>query len=125
MQDDLNAIVPDDIRPRLAVHRNEMVIPYPEVLEGIRAASRNAIAVLGVELFQIVGKELLVLEYSRYEFKFQGDWESFVRTNNQDATKFVEEHVRGEEHGYILTATSKREFDELRRRKGGSPSRTP
>lgn len=114
---DLMQLIPEQIKPRLSGKLDgEVVIPYPDVLEVIQIASTNSIAVLGVEIFQLLSQgELLALDYSTYQFPFQGDWENFTRLNNAAAVRFVETHVRGEEHGYILTSTSKREFQELRR----------
>ncbi len=126
--DDLATLIPEAAKARLVPTQdgNEVVIPYPEVLQVIQIATQNSIAVLGVELLQILGKgEFRVLNYSGYEFKLEGDWESFVAANNEEAGRFVEEHVLGEEHGYILTSTSKREFDALARWKGIGPFPNP
>ena len=116
MQDDLDRVLPQDIisRARTTPDGTEYVIPYADVLEAVQIATEHAIAVLGVEVFQIIGDGLLAQEYSTYEFSLGDDWEAFVRLNNVQARDFVEHHARGEEHGYILTSTSKHEFADLR-----------
>ena len=89
------------------------MFPYPDVLDVIDLATNHSLAVLGVEVFQLEPHGLFVQKISDYEVGFSGDWEAFVRNNNAHAKEFVQQEIRGEEHGYILTSASKQEFDKL------------
>ena len=111
---DLDRLLPERILGKAIPHGTEFFIPYPEVLEAIDIATKNSIAVLGVEVFQVESDGFRVQEYSHYEIPYGDDWASFVSMNNELARAFVEEHRRGEEHAYILTSTSKQEFEHLR-----------
>jgi hypothetical protein len=42
-----------------------------------------------------------------------GDWPRFVKQNNLAAGQYIAEKHLGSGCGYILTATSKEQFDEL------------
>lgn len=111
--DDLTAVVPTDLLARARRNENEFVFPHPDVLEVIRAATEHGVAILGVEMFEIK-RGLRAEDYSGYEFDCGDDWQGFVRENNSAALEFVRSHPSGEEHGYILTAVSEREFRQLR-----------
>jgi hypothetical protein len=71
------------------------------------------IAVLGVEVFRILGDGLGVQTYSGYNFKFEGHWQEYVRLNNAAALDFLVNNRMGEGYGYILTAASEQEFKQL------------
>lgn len=111
--DDLTAVVPKNLLDRATRNENEFVFPHPDVLEVIRVATEHGIAILGVEMFE-VKRHLRVKDYSGYEFVCGDDWQEFVRTNNRSALEYIRSHASGEEHGYILTAASEREFRQLR-----------
>jgi hypothetical protein len=92
---------------------NEWVIPFPEVVEAITLAGQHRIAVLGVESFRILETALGCVGYSGYTFEPQGDWAQFVRLNNGEALRFVEDNPRREDFGYVLTTSSEDEFKSL------------
>ena len=95
----------------------ELVFPFPQVLEIIRFATSKGIAVLGVEAVEVRGRELRFEGWSVYDSstRFEGDWQQYVRSNNASAREVVERNPCGEDHGYLLTAVSKDEFDLLPR----------
>jgi hypothetical protein len=105
--------LPADLLRRTWKNEDEFVFPYPEVIRGIEAATAHDIAILGVEVFEIDDR-LVAQEYSGYEFRDESDWRTFVQANNAAALEFVRSHRKGEDHGYILTATSEREFRQLK-----------
>ncbi|MCC6487559.1 MAG: hypothetical protein IT364_08655 [Candidatus Hydrogenedentes bacterium] len=104
--------MPTNLLGRARRNENEFVFPYPDVLEVIRLATAHSVAILGVEMFE-VSDCLQVQDYSGYEFASGSDWQEFVRANNDAALEFVHSHPGGEEHGYIVTAASEREFRRL------------
>lgn len=111
--DDLTSIVPTDLLGRARRNEKEYVFPHPDVLDVIRLATEHDVAILGVEVFE-VKEGLRVEDYSGYEFASCDDWRDFVRINNSAALEFVRSHPAGEDHGYILTSASEREFRQLR-----------
>lgn len=111
---DLDKILSPEIRARAVRVGNEWLIPHPEVLQAIAVATDHLIAVLGVECFEILADGVKVENYSGYRFSAaQGDWACFVQQNNYAAVTFVKDNLRGDGHGYILTATSKVEYTNL------------
>ncbi len=110
---DLTTVVPRTLLDRARQNENEFVFPYPDVLEVIRLATEHGVAILGVEMFE-VQQDLRVEDYSGYEFACGDNWREFVRANNSAALDFIQSHPSREEHGYILTAASEREFRQLR-----------
>ena len=99
------------------VGRLETRTPYrkgfPEVLEAIQIATSKEIAVLGVEVFTVVGDSLLCKRFSGYDFKLGQDWISFVETNNDHALREIAEADRHAATRFILTTASETEFEEL------------
>jgi len=92
----------------------ELLLSYADVLTMIDVACAAGIAVLGVEAFQVDPSGVRPLEYSSYEVHSTADWTDFVCQNAEYARGFVKAHALGEEHGYLLTATSEDEFRETR-----------
>jgi hypothetical protein len=111
--DDFTSVMPADLLRRARKNNNELVFPYPEVMQAIAAATEKDVAILGVEVFEI-DDGLRVQDYSGYEFNEDADWRKFVQANNAAALEFVHNYSKGEGHGYILTATSEREFRHLK-----------
>lgn len=111
--DDLVAVLPNTILQRALRNEGEFVFPYPDVLEVIRLASEHDVAVLGVELFKIEKTDLCVRGYSGYECDQGRPWHDFVRANNDEALKFINDRHPDPEQWYILTATSRHEFYQL------------
>ena len=119
---DLDLVLPAQLRSRAVVSAGseERILPYAETLEAIDAATKHGIAVLGVESFEIRGDgALLALGFSVYEFLPEPDWGTFVGQNNHTAERWIKDHRLGENHGYILTSASQKEFSSLKAR--GSP----
>jgi hypothetical protein len=95
---------------------NELAFTFPEVLEVIKRCTMNEIAVLGVEVFEVRPTGYLTKNLSVYDQqigngpKQQADWIDYVKANNILAEEFVKLHPTGDDHVYVLTTTSWREF---------------
>jgi hypothetical protein len=114
MPDDLDACIPQDIKERSVPSGSEYALLFKDALMVISCADERQIAVLGVESFLAKSDGLLVCGYSGYEFSFDGDdWPSFVEANNLHAVKFLEKQVDKEKLFFILTATSRSEYEKL------------
>jgi hypothetical protein len=113
VKDDFEKALPSEILNLAVRSGTELVIPVDEAKHAVRVAAENRIAVLGVEVLRLLDIGLGVETYSGYEFKFDGNWESFVRLNNDAALLFISENSFGSGYGYILTATSETEFSHL------------
>jgi len=103
---------------------------FPEVLDVIRMCTGNDIAVLGVDVFEVRADGYLTKQLSAYSYgqkaqqelddklRDQG-WSSYVGASNELAGRFVREHPTGDDHVYVLTTSSWREFcviQEMKRR---------
>jgi hypothetical protein len=108
--DDFGKILPTTITDAAVRAGDEWIIPFPEVVQAITLAGQHRIAVLGLESFHIVEKGLGCVGYSGYAFEPQEDWAQFVRQNNSEALRFVEDNPRGDDFGYVLTTSSEDEF---------------
>ncbi|MEW5978409.1 MAG: hypothetical protein AB1898_21650 [Acidobacteriota bacterium] len=115
MKDHLSEVIPAELRAKAIFADREHVFPYPEVIDVIQIATQHGIAVLGVESFEVQPDGVKVDQMSDYEVLFTGEWEPFVELNNSYALDFVRRNPRCEDHGFILTATSRSEFDNLHR----------
>ena len=87
----------------------ELGFSFPEVLEAVRLCTANQIAVLGVEIFVVRGETYETQRLSGYELQDQ-EWEGYVSANNALAEKFISENPTGDDHIYVLTSSSWREF---------------
>jgi hypothetical protein len=105
--------LPLEIREKSVNTGNEYAIPYPEVLEAVQIAAARNIAILGVETFAVVENGLQCERFSVYEFELGVDWASFVKANNERAMKEIAEADRHAATRFILTTSSKSEFEEL------------
>ena len=94
----------------------ELVMPFEEARCAIRVASEQLIAILGVEVFRILESGLGVQAFSGYGFSLAGNWEEYVRLNNDAALDFIGRNKMDEGYGYILTAASEEEFNRLQAR---------
>lgn len=118
----LESILPDDITRQaltlgreLASSRTELVLPYAQALQAIVIASEHEIAILGVEAFELKNEGLFTValaDASAY-IPFTGDWKNYVARTNTEAGDWLGDHRLGENHGYILTSTSEKEFSLL------------
>ena len=99
---------------------NELAFTFPEVSEVIRRCTENEIAVLGVEIFEVRPTGYLTKKLSDYdqhmgcEPKQREGWDSYVKTNNALAEEFVRLSPTGDDHVYVLTSASWREFMEMK-----------
>ena len=91
----------------------ELTFTLPLVLDAIRECSANEIAVLGVEIFRVKGDLYQTVAMSGYELPEQ-DWPDYVKANNALAEEFVKMNALGDQHFYVLTSSSWREFCEIR-----------
>jgi hypothetical protein len=110
--------IPDFLKRSAKPFGGELAFPFSEVKECIGWACSVEIAVLGVEAFLARGDKIECVQQSVYELKkqaFQG-WAEFVRANNDLALEFVESYALGDDHVYILTTSSHREYDEALKR---------
>jgi hypothetical protein len=114
MTDDLDACISDEVRDRSIPSGSELALLFEDSLRVISYADERQVTVLGAESFLARPDGLLVTGYSGYGFSFDGeDWTGFVKINNLHAMKFIEGQVGREKHHFILTATSRREYENL------------
>ena len=113
MPDAFDAILPLSITSTAKRSGSEWVLPLRKAKQAIELASDNGIAILGVETFRIEDGGFRVENYTGYGFDFTGDWPDYVKQNNDAALNFITENPLGDGYGYILTATSRSEFDAL------------
>jgi len=93
-------------------------VPMPQALQAIVIATEHEIAILGLEAFEVKKEGLLTVrlaDASSY-IRFTGDWKTYVARMNTEAEHWLREHRLGENHGYILTSASEREFASLTNR---------
>jgi len=113
----LEHFLPDQLKNAAVCPGEELVLPYAEALSAIRIATEHQIAVLGLEAFEVKKEGLLTVslaDASSYT-PFTGDWTAYVAIMNAEAERWISEHRLGENHGYILTSTSEKEFASLPR----------
>ena len=105
----------------------ELAFAFPEVVEAIHRCTANSIAVLGVEIFLVRNGEYYASGCSTYELQLERkwvevraqDWSKYVQENNTLAEESVRSNPTGDDHVYVLTTSSWREFcgiNELKRR---------
>ena len=99
---------------------DELAFTFPEVSEVIRRCTENEIAVLGVEVFEVCPTGYLTKRLSDYDQhmgsgpKQQEGWADYVKANNALAEGFVGLNPTGDDHFYVLTTASWREFQEMK-----------
>ena len=94
----------------------ELGFSFPEVLEAVRLCTASGMAVLGVEIFQVRGETYETTRLSAYELPDQ-EWGAYVSANNALAEEFIRSNPTGDEHIYILTTSSWREFCKIQEMK--------
>jgi hypothetical protein len=101
----------------------ELMFTFPDVLKVVKLCSEHQIAVLGPDLFRIGNDGLLETEkLSGYHLQIKEnpkrieEWPSYVRTNNVLAEEFVTQNPAGDDHVYILSTASWREFQQMKTR---------
>lgn len=94
----------------------ELGFTYPAVLDVIRLCTANAIAVLGSELLEVLPDGYDTQAISPYRVRMDDHtWGEFVQLNNNQAEEFVRQNPAGDDHIYLLTTSSCREFAALRK----------
>jgi hypothetical protein len=96
----------------------ELAFTFPDVIEVIRLCTANQIAVLGMEIFLIKEAKYYASGCSTYDLQITrkwpqvqiSEWHQYVAENNALAENSVESNPKGDEHVYILTTASWREF---------------
>jgi hypothetical protein len=116
----LEQFLPDDLKRAAVASGDELVLPYAEALNAVRIATQHQVAILGLEAFEVRKDGLLtvdVADASSY-IPFTGNWKAYVARMNGEAEHWIKQHRFGENHGYVLTAVSKAEFESLPGRVG-------
>ncbi len=106
---------------------DELTFGYPEILQAITLCTKHGIAVLGLELFQVLPKGYATKKLSGYDQQMGKEpenvegWPEYVDRSNALAEEFVRLNPSGDDHVYILTTSSWREFCEIQdiKRAGG------
>lgn len=116
MISDLEAIGPIAAIANGKTVGGEMGFAFPDVLDAVRLCTANGMAILGVEIFHVRGGTYETTKMSAYEIEDQ-EWEAYVLTNNLLAEGFIGANPSGDEHIYVLTTSSWREFCEIQKMK--------
>ena len=94
----------------------ELAFTFPEVSKVIRMCTMNEIAVLGVEIFEVRAGGYFTKNLSVYDQHMKSNleekhqWTGYVGENNALAEEFIRLNPKGDDHIYVLTASSWREF---------------
>ena len=90
----------------------ELVLPYAQALQTISIATEHLIVILGLDAFEVRKEGLLTVSMTDASkvVRYTGDWDAYVAIMNAQADRWLREHRLGENHGYILTSASKKEF---------------
>ena len=111
---DIDAVIDEEIKVRSKQLNGEWLLSFDDALKVIEDARKASIAVLGVESFQTMPDGIKVLNYSGYGHEDKRiEWEEFVGENYREAIHFVTANKLSEGYVYILTTTSKSEFESL------------
>jgi hypothetical protein len=93
----------------------EPAFTFPEVLDALALCTEHDISVLGVELMSMAPQGYCTEGISTYEVQLEGQpWHEFVLLNNGLAAGFVKQNQGGDDHFYLLTATTEAEFLSLK-----------
>jgi len=120
---ELEKLLPEELN-RIAISSgSEFVLPYVEALAAIKVATEHQIAILGLEAFEVQKEGLLTVDYTGYSrwLAPKEAWSAYVDAMNAEAERWIREHRLGENHGYILTSASEKEFEALRRQSNPPP----
>ena len=116
---ELDLILPVELKNRALASGKELVLPFSEAVAAIGVATNHQIAILGLDAFEVQkdgGLQTVYLaDASRY-ISFSGNWNAYVASMNAEALVWIEQLRLGENHGYILTSTSEREFAAIKAR---------
>jgi hypothetical protein len=116
----LDRLLPNTIKQQSLAIGNELILSYHHALTVIEVATENAIAILGFDAGEVAEGGFRIVGYSGYDagISFNGDWASYVSSNNVEAKLWLQAHHLGRNHGYIVTSTSQEELSEARERIG-------
>jgi hypothetical protein len=109
-------LIPSIANAAIGAVGDEMTFSFPEVLEVIRLCSANHIAVLGVEVFEVRAEGYHTKNLSGYDQEMNDGprviegWPDYVTQNNSLAGNFIHQNQMGDDHVYVLTTASWREF---------------
>jgi len=101
----------------------ELAFTFPEILEVIRLCTVNEIAVLGVEIFEVRADGYYTKNWSVYDQQMKRspeqrqEWSTYVGENNAFAEEFIHLNRTGDDHIYVLTTSSWREFCKIQEMK--------
>ena len=114
---DLEAALPQSLKRAAIWSGEELVLPHAQAVSAIKVATDSKIAILGIEAFEVRTDGLLTVDLADASGRipFAGEWQAYVARLNAEALQWINEHRFGENHGYILTSASRREFEMLRR----------
>src|SRR5579863_869011 len=87
----------------------ELGFTFSSALDAVKLCTVHGIAVLGVEIFHVRGETYETTKMSGYELPDQ-QWGDYVSANNALAEEFIRLNPAGDEHIYVLTTSSWREF---------------
>ena len=113
---ELDRLLPEEMKGRALAIGNELIVPYEDALAAIAIATQHNIAVLGFESGEVQDNGFQVLGYNGYDYKFQEDWKGYVLWNNNAAELWIRANRLGQNHGYIITSVSEREFCRMQHR---------
>jgi hypothetical protein len=92
----------------------EPAFTYPEVLDALASCTNHGVAVLGVELFRASPAGYQTEKISAYEVRLEDQaWNDFAVLNNSLAAEFVTQNQGGDDHFYLLTASTQQEYPSL------------
>lgn len=123
--------IPDIVSAAVGTTGDELTFAFPEALAVTRRCTENEIAVLGVDLFEAHPDGYATKKLSAYSHDQQtqrrldsvlatSGWRNYVCASNALAEQFIRQNPAGDEHVYVLTTSSWREFSKLQKRKGAS-----
>jgi len=113
---ELDRLLPEEMKERAVVIGNELILPYEDALAAISIATPRRIAILGFESGELQDNGFQIVDYTGYDFKFSGDWNAYVRANNNAAERWINAHRLGQNHGYVVTSASETEFARIHHR---------
>jgi hypothetical protein len=121
-------LIPGIVAASVGRTGDELTFTFPEVLGVIKLCSINQIAVLGPDLFKLCSDGLYQTEkLSGYHLEIKKhpqrieEWPEYVKTNNTLAEEFIRQNPAGDDHVYILTTASWREFCKIQEMRAGRP----
>jgi hypothetical protein len=114
----LENLLPEKIKSAslLRFDNDDFVLPYFDALAAIEIANEHKIAILGVDAHEIRDGSVFTVDMAdaSAEIEFTGDWHAYVQQLNDAARSWLTENRLSDNHGYILTSTSKEEFEKLK-----------